>query len=38
MRIPEAAPFGETFFEASVLATVDALLLNSPSGGYVDSV
>ncbi len=38
MRIPEAGPLGETFFEASVRAIVAALLVNSPAGGCVESV
>jgi len=29
---------GETFFDASVLAIVDALFMNRPSAGRVDSV
>jgi hypothetical protein len=33
IRIPEPGPFGETFFEASVLAITGALLVNSPGGG-----
>lgn len=37
MRIPEAGPLGETFFEARALATTAALLLNSPGGGCVES-
>ncbi len=31
-------PSGETFFEASVGAIVEALLINNPSGGYLESV
>src|ERR1700678_652856 len=38
MRIPEPGPFGETFFDARVRAMVAALWLNSPSGGWVESV
>jgi hypothetical protein len=38
IRIPEAAPFGETFLEASVLAIVAAFFVNNPAGGAVDSV
>ena len=36
--MPELGPFGETFFEASVLAIVAALLVKSPWGGWVESV
>jgi hypothetical protein len=36
--MPDAAPFGETFFDASVLAIVAALRLKRPSGGWVESV
>src|ERR1700730_398023 len=36
--MPEPGPFGETFFEASVLAMVAALLVNSPGGGNVETV
>ena len=32
IRIPEAAPFGETFLEASVLAIVAAFFVNNPAG------
>lgn len=35
--MPEAGPFGETFFEASARATVSALLVKSPGGGCVES-
>ena len=35
--MPELTPFGETFFDASVLAIVAASFLNSPSGGCVAS-
>jgi hypothetical protein len=38
MRIPEPGPFGDTFLDARVRAIVGALFLNSPAGGYVDSV
>jgi len=38
MRIPEAGPLGETAFEASHLAMVAALFVNSPGGGAVDVV
>jgi hypothetical protein len=33
MRMPDEGPFGETCFEASDLAMVAALLVNSPFGG-----
>jgi hypothetical protein len=33
MRIPEPGPFGETFFDASTLAIVDASFVNNPCGG-----
>lgn len=36
--MPELGPFGETFFEARVRAMVEALLVNSPGGGCVESV
>src|SRR5215831_13438040 len=36
--MPDAGPFGETFFDASVRAMVVALLLNKPGGGRVESV
>src|SRR5580698_9615915 len=36
--MPEAGPLGETFFEASALATADALVLKRPSSGWVESV
>ena len=35
---PEPGPFGDTFFDASVLAMVVALRVNSPAGGCVESV
>src|SRR5258708_27798996 len=38
MRMPEAGPLGETFFEASERAMVAALLLKRPSSGWVESV
>ena len=38
IRIPEPGPFGETFFEARTRAIVLALLVNSPGGGWVESV
>jgi hypothetical protein len=36
--MPDPGPFGETFFEASVLAMVAALFVNKPAGGCVESV
>src|SRR5882724_1672814 len=38
IRKPDTAPFGETLREASVLATVAALVVNRPEGGCVESV
>jgi len=38
LRNPELGPFGETLFEANVLATVAASLVNMPAGGWVESV
>jgi hypothetical protein len=38
IRKPEAGPFGDTFFDASVLAMVEAFSVNSPLGGWVESV
>lgn len=38
MRMPEAAPFGETFFDASDRAMTGALLVNRSGGGWVESV
>jgi hypothetical protein len=38
MRMPDSGPFGETFFEARLLAIVSAFLVNSPLGGFVESV
>ena len=35
---PELGPFGETFFEARVRAMVEALFVNNPDGGCVESV
>ena len=37
MRMPDAGPLGETFFDARVRAIVAASFLNSPSGGWVAS-
>jgi len=31
--MPDPGPLGETFFEARVLAMVNAFLVNSPAGG-----
>lgn len=36
--MPEARPFGETFFEASERAMTAALLVNRSCGGCVESV
>src|ERR1700750_3223444 len=36
--MPEAGPFGETFFEARALAITAGLLLKRPSSGWVESV
>jgi hypothetical protein len=36
--MPDPGPLGETLFEAKVLAIVLALLVNSPGGGWVESV
>ncbi len=36
--IPEPGPLGDIFFDASVRTMVAALLVNSPSGGCVESV
>jgi len=33
MRIPEAGPLGDTFFEAKVRAIVVESFVNNPSGG-----
>jgi len=38
MRMPEAGPFGETFFEASERAMTGALLVKRSLGGWVESV
>jgi hypothetical protein len=38
MRMPEAGPLGETFFEASVRAMVAASWVKRPAGGCVESV
>src|SRR5437899_1391411 len=38
MRMPEAGPLGETFFEARDLAMVEAFLLKRPWSGWVESV
>lgn len=38
MRMPDSGPFGETFFEARLRAIVSAFLVNSPLGGFVESV
>ena len=38
MRIPEPAPFGETFREAKVRAIVAASFVNRLAGGWVESV
>src|ERR1700733_12383714 len=38
MRMPEAGPLGEAFFEASALAMAEALWLKRPSSGWVESV
>lgn len=38
MRMPEAGPFGDTFFDASERAITAALLLNRSCGGCVESV
>lgn len=37
IRIPDAGPFGETFFEASVRAMMGAFFLKSPGAGCVES-
>src|ERR1700760_4854735 len=36
--MPEAGPFGETFFVARAFAMADALFLKRPSSGWVESV
>ena len=38
MRIPDAGPFGETRFDASVRAIVAASFVKRPAGGCVASV
>ena len=38
MRKPDPGPLGETFFDASTLAMVEALFVKSPLGGCVESV
>jgi hypothetical protein len=38
IRKPEVGPFGDTLFDASVFAIVEAFFVNSPSGGCVESV
>ena len=38
MRIPDAAPSGETFLDASERAISGALFVKSPSGGNVETV
>ena len=38
MLIPDRRPYGETFFDARVRAMVAALFVNSPVGGWVESV
>ena len=38
IRMPDPTPLGETFFDASARAMVEALFVNSPSGGCVESV
>lgn len=38
MRIPEPGPLGETFVDARERAMVEALLLNRPASGWVESV
>lgn len=36
--MPETGPFGEIFREASVRAITEALFVNRPSGGCVESL
>lgn len=36
--MPDPGPFGETFLEARVRAIVEALFVNNPDGGCVESV
>ena len=38
MRMPDAGPFGDTFFDASVRAIVAASFVKRPAGGFVESV
>ena len=38
IRKPELGPFGDTLFDASVFAMVEAFFVNSPAGGCVESV
>jgi hypothetical protein len=38
IRMPDPGPRGETFFDASCRAIVAASFVNSPSGGYVETV
>lgn len=36
--MPDCGPLGDTFFEANTRAIVAASLVNSPDGGWVESV
>jgi hypothetical protein len=36
--MPDPMPFGETFLDARERTIVAALLVNSPAGGWVESV
>jgi len=38
MRMPEAGPFGDTRFDARLLAIVAASVVKSPAGGCVESL
>ena len=38
MRMPEAGPLGDTFFDASARATAEAFLVKRPVAGCVESV
>jgi hypothetical protein len=38
IRMPDPTPLGDTFFDAKVRAMVEALFVNSPLGGCVESV
>jgi hypothetical protein len=38
MRMPEAAPFGDTFLDARDRAMTEALFVNRSCGGWVESV